>query len=539
MITLRPYQDAAIRGISAAFRESRSVLLVKPTGAGKTVVFSFWAANAYRKGKRVLILAHREELIRQISRSLLSFGISDFGTHARGFKEDGRALIQVGMYLTVLNRADRLAVPDYIIIDECHHALADTWRQLLSIWPESKVLGVTATPVRGDGLGLGRHCGGIFDQMVLGPSFMDLLSLGQLCRPVHLRPKRSIDFSSVKIVKGEYDTREQSKVMNKALITGDSIELYRKHIDGCRMIVFCVDVNHAQSVTAMYSAAGIPAEFICGDKKICSDELREAIVERFRRADTLVLVNVKVCEEGFDVDEQRYPDVPPLMAVCLLAKTNSLSVYLQRCGRGSRPVKGKKAHFFVFDQVDNFLIHGGCWWDRDWSLDGEEPGARRKVMEKAEKWVRCERCDACYEPAPVCPECGHMKARKEIGVQDGDFYEVTVGGDQDAAAMQLQRTKAEKAAERQRKNQEKAERQDAARERVARLAPRLKGKVGFELRNEIKAVADEAAANGSAFGLQDLHAVAEAIGLSGKPKNGFVIKQAREMGIPVPFLDKK
>ena len=179
---LRDYQVKAVAAIRAAFTQYRRVLFVLPTGGGKTVIFAYITSHAAAKGNRVIVLAHRQEIADQISVALTAMGVP------HGRIQPGYAmtddLVQVGMVQTVARRLEAIPAPALLVIDEAHHAVAGTWAKIAAAWPNAKVLGVTATPERLDGVGL-RDA---FDQMVVGPDVRELIDAGYLAPFRYLAP---------------------------------------------------------------------------------------------------------------------------------------------------------------------------------------------------------------------------------------------------------------------------------------------------------------------------------------------------------------
>ena len=506
MIELYPYQATWVAGIARHYRDgAKAVLGVLPTGGGKTVCFANMTWRMQRNGKRVWILCHRKELMRQISEALSQFNVYH-GLINGAHRADYSASVQVGTIGTIVGRTHLYAAPDYIIMDEAHHAVADTWRTILSRYPDARILGVTATPIRGDGLGLGREVGGIFDEMVLGPSFQDLVNLGKLARPRLFRSSRHLDFSGIGTIAGDYNTKQMSKMLNDKTITGDTIGLYREHIDGARMIVSCCDIEHAETVAAQFNAAGISAGHVSGKQK---DAERDAVLEDFQTARVKVLTFCDIVSEGFDLKENRYPDVPPLLAVANLRKTKSLGLCLQIWGRGSRVTPTKK-EFFIFDQVDNSLMHGWPWMEREWSLDGETKAKKKKTEELALQMKQCERCKESYEPQPTCPYCGHTKATQTIKVADGTLVEVPYG----SASSVLSKA-------------ELKEREEARKaERIARVSETLAVAGNGAERERLVLELARTAKTGS-----DLAAIAAAWGLEGKDKSRMVFKWSKQFNV--------
>lgn len=409
MITPRPYQQALIDGGRDAYRRGkRSVLFNLPTGGGKTVTASIIVHGAAAKGKVVWWLCHRRELVQQASGTFYELGIPH-GTVRAGHVSDRNALVQVGSIQSVGNRVDDLPAPDLIVFDEAHHIGAVSWDALFHAFPKARILGLTATPWRLDGQGLGRW----FDEMVIGPTVADLIEAGALS-PYRLFAPSAPDLSGVGVTGGDYKRNALSAAMNKPQIVGDAIGHYRRLCNGKRAVAFAAGVENSREIAAQFRAAGIPAEHV--DGAMSADE-RDAAVARFKAGETLVLSNADLFGEGFDV--------PAIEAAILLRPTKSLSLYLQQVGRALRPCPGK-TEAIILDHAGNSAQPGFGLPDdeREWSLEDRE---KRKKGEASEVSIRqCEQCFFVYRPAPKCPQCGHapvVKAR-EIEVVEGTLAEV-------------------------------------------------------------------------------------------------------------------
>lgn len=322
--TLRPYQQQGVADIRAAYASGhRRALYVLPTGGGKTLTFSYITHHAAAKRQRVWILAHRVELLDQISRTLGEFG-TRHGFIAAGYPAHKDALVQVAGVFTVARRLpgervafhNRVAAPDLIICDEAHHATnATTWGRILSAFPRARVLGVTATPCRLDGTGLG-EC---FDAMVLGPSVAELTAQGALV-PLKAYAPASIATEGLHTRAGEFIASELAVRADNATVTGDAVAHYRRLADGKAAVAFCVSVEHARHVAESFTAAGIPAQSVDGTM---DRTVRRAVIEAFVKGQIRVLTSCDLVSEGFDV--------PRVEVGISLRPTQSTGLWLQQC----------------------------------------------------------------------------------------------------------------------------------------------------------------------------------------------------------------
>lgn len=416
MLSLRPYQQDAVQGIRESYlNKFRAPLLVLPTGGGKTVVFSYIAASTSARGNRVLILVHRVELLRQTSAKLTEANVYH-GLISPKYTPNLHAPVQVASVQTLLKRLDKIQPPDLIIIDEAHHATAGSWRKVVEAFPNARVLGVTATPCRGDGTGLGQDTGGVFDDIVIGPQVPELIEGGYLVKPIIYAPAQKLDLSAVKTVRGDYDQRQVADIVDKPTITGDAVKHYSRICPGAPAVVFCVSVNHAQHVAEEFRRAGYRAYAADGSM---DDDMRTRILNGLGNGSVDVVTSCDLISEG--------TDIPAIGCAILLRPTQSLGLYIQQVGRALRPAAGKQ-HAIILDHVGNVLTHGMPEEYRQWTLDGEKRKARgKKDQEQAVRVLQCETCYSIHEPAPQCPVCGHVyKVKDEVPQQvDGELIQLT------------------------------------------------------------------------------------------------------------------
>jgi DNA repair protein RadD len=410
MIQLRDYQQKAVENVRNNYKNgSDSPALVLPTGAGKTVVFCHIASQTANRGKNVLILVHRIELLRQTSRALLKSGVRH-GLINPKFTPDPMASVQVASVQTLVNRLDKINPPDIIIIDECHHASAGSWRKVINHFSEAKILGVTATPVRGDGKGLDS----IFDSLIIGPQISDLIDLGYLVKPRIFGPPKKIDFSGVKIVRGDYDKTQVAEIMDKPTITGSAVDHYSKICPGVPAVVFCSSINHAEHVAEDFRSAGFKAYSVDGTM---DDETRKRILDGLGDGSIEVVTSCDLISEG--------TDIPAIGCAILLRPTQSLGLYIQQVGRALRILEGKN-EAFILDHVGNVLNHGFPDDFREWTLEGTKRDRKSKNAEASIRVSQCTECYAVFPPAPICPYCGAKQKAKEteIKVVEGQLEEL-------------------------------------------------------------------------------------------------------------------
>lgn len=415
---LRHYQQRGVSDIRQSYIDGyRSPLYVLATGGGKTVVFAHIAATSAVKGKRVLILVHRIELIRQTAAKLRESGVR-VGLINPMFSPDPSADVQVASVQTMVKRLHLFKHFDLIITDEAHHIVANNYRTVLAAYPDAFQLGVTATPIRGDGKGLGIQEGGVFDKMIIGPTVQELISEGHLVRPVIYAPRERLDFSDVRVKMGDYDKAEIERRVDKPRITGDAVRHYRDLCSGAPSVWFCISVQHAQHVADEFKQAGYRAAAVDGKM---DDFTRSKILGGLATGEMEVVTSCDLISEG--------TDIPAIACAGLLRPTQSLGLYLQQVGRALRPSKGKD-RAIILDHVGNVLVHGLPEETRPWSLEGEYK-AKRSKKDKDEPPIRvhqCENCFAVYEADKmICPECGHVRILKsrEIEKAEGELVELS------------------------------------------------------------------------------------------------------------------
>lgn len=440
---LRPYQSSLVTGINNYWstHPRGKVLAVLATGGGKTVIFS--SIIAAEQGATCAI-AHRQELVSQMSLTLAKNGIYHriVGSNKTvkncvkiHMDELGKTFYDAGSKHavasvdTIIRRGEQLAnwLPSVRlwVIDEAHHVLKDNkWGKAVQMFPNSRGLGVTATPCRADGNGLGSHADGVFDTMFEGVAMGELIRDGYLTDYKIFAPPSSFSREQIKVSDstGDFNLNQMREVVNgsslvahdEKTITGDVVAQYLKIARGKSGVTFTVDVASAEEIAEQYNKAGVPAAAISCNTP---DLERFAAVRKFKNKEILQLVNSEILTEGFDC--------PGIEVVSFGRPTESYSMYSQMFGRALRPLPGK-THAIIIDHVGNVMRHGLPDAPREWSLDRRE----RRTGKSEPSTVRvCTACAAVYERfRDACPDCGEPvpKPAQRSGPEfvDGDLYEL-------------------------------------------------------------------------------------------------------------------
>lgn len=406
-VVLRDYQVRGIDEIRAAVRAGeRRIVLVVPVGGGKTTIASEIIRRATERGQRCLFVAHRRELIDQAVARLARFGI------AAGVIQAGRprmeSHVQVASIDTLVNRGNVPA--DIVIADECQHARAGRWTTTLARYPNAILIGLTATPFRLDGKGLGF----IFGKIVAPVTVRELIDRGVILEPRVFGPDIAAELKGIHTVAGEFNQRELGERMNQRRLVGNIVEHWLEtagpNSDGGvkRTLGFTVNIEHSKALVERFCEAGIAAEHV--DAKTPN---RKAIFGRLARNETHVVLNVGIASEGFDL--------PELGVVILARPTKSLSLHVQMIGRVMRASEGKD-RCLVLDHAGNHHRHGMVTDDIEYSL---EDTPKKPVAPSVRQ---CPKCYAIFQGPGACPECGYVPERdagEPIAEVAGKLVEIT------------------------------------------------------------------------------------------------------------------
>lgn len=452
---LRIYQKDFEKEIIKSWRMgARNVLGVLPTGAGKTVSFAKILSD--NEGPAVAT-AHRQELVSQIAlalavrsvehqiigpKSVIKFAIQrQLEEIGRDFYRPGAAISVAGVDTLLRKRkllTDWGKTIGLWVQDEAHHVLqGNKWGKVTNLFPNARGLGMTATPTRADGKGLGREADGVFDCMVIGPNGRELINEGYLTDYRIFAPASQMNLENVKLAaNGDYSKPQLFQAVKKSTIVGDVVENYLKIARGKLGVTFAVNVDSATEIAEAYRSAGVPSEVVSHKTP---DLLRATILRQFRNRNILQLVNVDLFGEGFDL--------PAIEVVSFARPTESYSLFCQQFGRALRLMIGEtncdletkegrlqaiaecsKKKAIIIDHVGNIVKHGLPDAARPWTLDRRDRKGRMSEVNTL-PITACPKCTRVYERFhTVCPHCGYEPIpvnRSTPELVDGDLFELS------------------------------------------------------------------------------------------------------------------
>ena len=407
---LRPRQKTFVERSVAALASRGNTLGVAPTGAGKTIMLSAVTGEMIGDGAKACVLAHRDELTAQ-NRAKFQRVVPGVATSIIDATEKSwNGQVAFAMVPTLARASNLADMPrlDLLVVDEAHHAVADSYRRIIDrvreANPDARIFGVTATPNRGDKKGLRE----VFDNVA------DQVRLGELIASGHLVPPRTFvidvgvqdELRSVRKTMSDFDMAEVAGIMDRAPVTDEVIRHWKEKAGDRQTVVFCSTVAHAEHVTDAFRAAGVSAALIHGD---LAAETRKAILADYATGDIRVVVNVAVLTEGWDH--------PPTSCVVLLRPSSYKSTMIQMVGRGLRTVDPEehpgilKTDCVVLDFGTSSLIHGTL--EQDVDLDGQTETGEAPT----------KTCPACEAEIPLaateCPLCGEAFPREDLDAGDG------------------------------------------------------------------------------------------------------------------------
>ncbi len=400
------------RAIAAGHRRP---IIVAPTASGKTVIFSAIIKAAQAQGKRAIVLAHTREIIRQTSEKLSANDI-EHGVIMAGFMTQPDAMVQVAGIQTLWSRAvrsNRMELPpaDLLIVDEAHHCPARTYRKIIDSYPDAILIGLTATPCRGDGRGLGS----IFDAIVECPQVAELIEQKFLVRTRVYAPVDP-DLKGVETRVGDYVESQLADRMDRAGLIGDIVSNWHKYGERRKTVCFAVNVAHSLHIRDEFIKSGVRAEHL--DGSIPKPD-RDAVLARLESSETELITNCMVLTEGWDM---------PTVSCCILARpTRKMGLYRQMVGRVLRPAPGK-VNAIVLDHSGAVFQHGFVEDRVDWTLDPEKRSespthSARLRSGYSSRLLECSQCGSIRIAGERCRHCGFLPQRPPAAIvfDDGDL----------------------------------------------------------------------------------------------------------------------
>jgi DNA repair protein RadD len=389
---LRDYQWDAVTQIENAWRSGiKAICYQCPTGSGKTKVLRSIINNHAASKKIIYVIAHRKNLVSQLSQELVDAGIRH-GIIAAGYPYINYR-VQVCSLQTLIKRIDRLTPAELIIVDEFHHAKSKSYMNIIKTWEDSYILGVTATPRRLDG----KPLSDIAQKLIVGPTMKQLISQGYLSKYEYYAPD-IISTQGLHKQAGDYIVSEYIDKVNNNVIIGSAVEHYRKYADHQPAIVSCASIAHAEHVASEFKEAGYKALAI--HSGLDQDNITAGI-NGLKDGSIELLMQCELLGEGIDI--------PGAVVLIGLRPTASETIFLQHIGRVLRPCQGKETAI-ILDHVGNWERHGLPIDERNWSLDGS-----MKIDKGVLDYKRCPECiNVVKKHVRECPYCGHIWESADI-----------------------------------------------------------------------------------------------------------------------------
>lgn len=415
---LREYQEVAVNAASEALDKHGNTLVVAPTGAGKTIMLSALVGKRYNKCKNVLILQHRDELVNQNMAKFMAVNenITTSTVNALEKNWDADAVFAMVQTLSRVNNLMGMSKLDMVVIDEAHHAIADTYQRVIEQAKKNnadvEIVGFTATPNRGDKKGLRD----VFNNCSHQIEIATLINEGFLVKPRTFVIDVGVqdELREVRKTISDFDMSEVEAIMNRRAINKRVVEEWSEKAAERKTVVFCSTIRHAVDLCEEFIVGGVNAKVVTGDTP--RDE-REQILHDLAHGDVQVVVNVAVLTEGFDA--------PPVSCVILTRPCSFKSTMVQMIGRGLRTVNLEefpnviKKDCIVLDFGTSILTHGSL--DDLVNLDGGQAHGGEAPTKT---------CPECESEVPLavseCPICGHEFAGEGRGeTEEMDTFQMT------------------------------------------------------------------------------------------------------------------
>jgi superfamily II DNA or RNA helicase len=417
---LRPYQVEGINNVARKVQQGyKRIVCQLPTGGGKTVMFAGLCKRYLTSNpdKNILILVHREELLVQARKTIYDWHGIVAETITAGSRYVAPARIHVGMVETMNKRLDIMS--NYIknvgmlIIDECHIA---NFNKVLSAFDHAITIGYTATPISASRK---RPLNGIYEQIVCCVDIPELIRIGSLV-DCDAYAAKNIDRKMFHIANnGDFDQKEMSDTFSGVKHVKNTVLGYEHHAMGKKTMIFNCSVEHSLLVTAAFAEKGYPVAHI--DATV-HKSMRDQTIKWFRETPGAILNNIGILTTGFDE--------PSIEAIIVNKATKSLPLWLQMCGRGSRPYAGKQ-HFTIVDMGDNYIEHFNWNEGRNWEHAFNNPQDPIKRVGTAPIKI-CVQCEAMISiNSYICKFCNAEQPRPEHSYDDKliEFVRVTRGSE--------------------------------------------------------------------------------------------------------------
>lgn len=392
---LRNYQLNAMERIRQAYRNGfNSPILVAVCGFGKSVVAAEIAKLSTQKNNHVLVIAHRIELIEQLTSTFIAWGV-DINS------------CDILMVQSVTRRISQIKPPTFIICDESHHSNCNTYTKIFNAFPAAKRLLLTATPARTNGEGLRD----VADIIIETESVKWLIDNKYLAPFEYYAPKILVDTAQLRTVKGDYEQSDVITQIDRPQVYGDVIAKYNQYAAGKKAIAFCSSIQHSKTTAAAFNEVGIRAEHLDGTT---DKNERRRIMQEFRSGEVRIICNYEIISEGVSVDDCE--------CCILLRPTQSLILQTQSSMRCMRYQPNKTA--VILDMVGNFERHGLPDTPHKWSLDGQKKHTRTET----EPEIKARMCGQCFKVYsgvnPVCPFCNHNNGKTRAQIKQDEQAEL-------------------------------------------------------------------------------------------------------------------
>ena len=410
-MSLRPYQLKAISDLQEAYKRGfRAPIMSASTGSGKTHTASVIIRQSIAKGKRVWFMAHLREIIKATAGKLEAENIQ-YGYVDAGQPSNPELPVQIASVMTVAARCDNFDYikPDLLIIDECHLAIADSYKRVIESLGNPRLLGLTGSPERLDGRGLGE----LFDIIIPTVSTMDLIDQGYAPTARYFQGKK-LDLSGIQKRAGDFAAEEAEAFMSKPELIGDVVTAWETHAKSRPSIYFTCGVKHAHDMADAFCAKGYRFVAVSGES---SSEARDSALEDLRAGRIDGVCNAQLWVAGVDV--------PNASCIGLAYISMSIVKYLQSIGRGMR-IHPSKKDLVILDHGNLLEIHGNPFMERAWSLEGR----KARVTATDPEDVSIKQCPQCFRivrsQIMTCPQCGHIwtPQPREVAQVEGELTEV-------------------------------------------------------------------------------------------------------------------